>query len=116
MSVFSVDFYKKENGEVPVQAFLDNLDVKMRNKAIRSLQLLEEFGCELREPNSKSLGDGLFELRIKFANDITRIFYFFFVGNRIILTNGFVKKTVKTPKKEIEKAKTYKKDWEKRNK
>ena len=72
-----------------------------------SLALLEEFGNQLREPFSKPIGDGIFELRIKFSSDITRIFYFFVVDNKIILTNGFVKKTPKTPKAEIELAKKY---------
>lgn len=60
------------------------------------------------------MGDGLFELRIKFSSDITRIFYFFVVDNKIILTNGFVKKAAKTPKGELELARKYKKDYERR--
>ena len=56
----------------------------------------------------------MFELRIKFASDISRIFYFFVVDNRIILTNGFIKKTSKTPKSEIELARKYKEDYEMR--
>jgi phage-related protein len=49
--------------------------------------------------------DGLFEIKIKAGNDIYRIFCFFDKGNLIILLNGFQKKTGKTPKNEIEKAK-----------
>ena len=78
--------------------------------------LLEEFGNTLREPHSKPIGDSIFELRIKFASDITRIFYFFYVGNKIVLTNGFIKKTQKTPPAEIELAKKYKEDYEARSK
>ena len=84
----------------------------MRVKALASIDILAEFGNTLREPYSKSMGDGLFELRIKFAGDVTRIFYFFIVNNRIILTNGFVKKTQKTPSSEIALAKKYKADYE----
>ena len=112
--VFDIEFYRLENGEAPVEEFLDSLNPKMRNKAVRSLELLEEFGNTLREPNSKAMGDGLFELRIKFSSDISRIFYFFVVDNRIILTNGFIKKTQKTPKREIALARKYKKDYERR--
>lgn len=114
--MFDVEFYRLPNGKAPVEEFLDSLNVKMRNKALNSLVLLEEFGNTLREPHSKPIGDGIFELRIKFASDITRIFYFFYVGNKIVLTNGFIKKTQKTPPAEKELAKKYKEDYEARSK
>ena len=114
--MFSVDFYRLPNGRAPVEDFLDGLNIKMRNKALDSLLLLEEFGNNLREPYSKSIGDGLFELRIKFSSDISRVFYFFFADNKVILTNGFIKKTRKTPKVEIDLAKKYKADYESRMK
>ena len=113
--MFEVNYYRLENGTAPVEQFIDSLNPKMQVKAMYSLALLEEFGNQLREPFSKPIGDGIFELRIKFSSDITRIFYFFVVDNRIILTNGFVKKTPKTPKEEIELARKYKKDYERRN-
>jgi phage-related protein len=109
---FDVDYYTLPNGKQPVADFLDGLDVKMRVKAFRSISLLEEFGNGLREPDSKSLGDGLFELRIKFAGDIARVFYFFVVNNKIVLTNGFIKKSSATPKRELELARKYKADYE----
>jgi phage-related protein len=84
----------------------------MRVKTLGSIDILAEFGNTLREPYSKAIGNGLFELRIKFAGDISRIFYFFVVDNRIILTNGFVKKTPKTPPGEIALAMKYKADYE----
>ena len=64
-------------------------------------------GYELREPYSKFLEDGIFELRIKQGSNITRVLYFFFVNRKIILTNGFVKKTLKMPKNEIALARKY---------
>lgn len=57
----------------------------------------------LREPFSKPLGEGIFEVRAKQETDISRVLYFFVVGKKVILTNGFVKKTQKTPPREIEK-------------
>ena len=113
--MFEVEFYTLPDGRKPVKDFLDGLEPKMRAKALYGLSVLEEYGNALREPYSKPIGDGLFELRIKFANDITRIFYFFIVGNKIILTNGFVKKTAKTPPGEIKRAKDYKDDYERRH-
>ena len=114
--MFDVQYYTLLNGEKPVEKFLDNLDLKMRVKALGSIDILAEFGNTLREPYSKAIGKGLFELRIKFARDITRIFYFFVVDNTVILTNGFVKKTRKTPPNEIALAMKYKADYEGRQK
>ncbi len=114
--MFEIEFYRLKDGTAPVEKFLDRLNVKMRNKALNSLLILEEFGNALREPYSKPIGEGIFELRIQFANDISRIFYFFFVNNKIVVTNGFVKKTRKTPESEIVIARKYKKDYERRHK
>lgn len=113
--MFDVDFYELPNGEKPVKTFIDGLDKKMQAKALQSLVILGEYGNRLREPHSKALGDGLFELRIKFACDITRIFYFFVVNNKIVVTNGFVKKTMRTPKSELDLARKYKADYERRH-
>ncbi|MDR1916199.1 MAG: type II toxin-antitoxin system RelE/ParE family toxin [Synergistaceae bacterium] len=110
--MFEVEYYELPNGEKPVEQFIDSLDSKMRVKALESINILAKYGNTLREPYSKPLGKGLFALRIKFASDITRIFYFFCVGNKIILTNGFVKKTRKTPSSEIALALKYKTDYE----
>lgn len=74
--MFEIIFYRLPDGKAPVEEFMDSLNIKMRNKALDSLLILEEFGNTLREPYSKQIGDGLFELRIKFASDISRIFYF----------------------------------------
>ncbi len=71
-----VEFYEQENGHVPVEQFLQNLDPKARAKAVREIELLREFGTELREPYSKFLQKGLFELRIRISRRIYRIFYF----------------------------------------
>ena len=51
------------------------------------------------------------ELRCKLGSNITRALYFFYVGKRIVVTNGFVKKTQKTPPGEIKLAKDRRKDW-----
>ena len=56
--------------------------------------------------------DRLYEIRIQFASDIFRIFCFFDEGKLVVLTNGFQKKTQKTPKREIEKALKIKEEYE----
>lgn len=111
MDKFTVGFYEKENGEKPVELFLDKLDIKMRSKLLMILKILQEKGNLLSEPYSKHLDDGIFEIRGKVGSDISRVLYFFYFGGRIIVTNGFIKKTQKTPSKEIEKAKCYRKDY-----
>ena len=55
--------------------------------------------------------DGIFELRCILGKDITRVLFFFYLDEKIVLTNGFVKKTRKIPKKEIELAKSRRKDF-----
>lgn len=83
----------------------------MQAKIFKNLELLEIRENELREPFSKHIEDGIFEIRNKVGNDITGIFYFFVIGQKIILTNGFIKKTQKTPKAEIALAKKYRNDY-----
>ena len=83
----------------------------MQAKIFKNLELLEIRGNELREPFSKHIEDGIFEIRNKVGNDITGIFYFFVIEQKIILTNGFIKKTQKTPKAEIALAKKYRNDY-----
>lgn len=112
MSKYTVKFYEKANGECPIEDFFDTLDVKMRAKILKNLKMyLEEIGPHLREPHSKELKNGIFEFRVKFGSDITRNLYFFWNNGDIIMTNGFVKKTQKTPKRIIELAETYRKDY-----
>ena len=115
MALFEIEFYQLSNGREPAKEFLTDLDVKMRAKMADTISLLQDNGFELREPYSKHLTDGIFELRAKVGSDATRVLYFFYVNRRIILTNGFVKKTQKTPAGEIEKAKRYRADYLERN-
>ena len=116
---FIIEFYEDTNEDKPVEKFLLSLDVKMQAKLLGMLQILQEKKNQLREPYSKYLEDGIFELRTKNGTDITRVLYFFYYGRKIILTNGFVKKTQKTqktPRKEILLAKRRKADYIERSK
>ena len=115
MVLFEIEFYQLSNGREPAKEFLMGLEVKIRAKMADTISLLQDNGYELREPYSKHLADGIFELRAKVGSDATRVLYFFYVDRRIILTNGFVKKTQKTPVGEIEKAKRYRTDFLKRH-
>lgn len=115
MEKFIVEFFEKSDGSFPVEDFILSQDLKMQAKLFRMLELLELKGNELREPYSKFLEDGIYEIRAKHGSDITRVLYFFISGRTIILTNGFVKKTQKTPRMELEIAKKYREEYRKRS-
>jgi len=108
---YQVEFFRKENGTYPAEDYINSLDDKMSAKIYRVLTMVEANGPELREPYSRHLDDGIFEVRAKFGSNITRVLYFFYIGKRIILTHGFTKKTQKTPQSEINKAKTYRNEF-----
>ncbi len=68
-SEFEIVLYTKENGEVPVDDFIASIDKKMRAKLLMGIKLLRENGNQLREPYTKHLEDGIFELRAKVGNE-----------------------------------------------
>jgi len=109
--MFKVIFYESDDGKRPAEKFLSTLEVKMRAKMVGILEILQENGNQLRETYSAYLHDGIFEIRGKIGSNITRILYFFFNDGKIILTNGFIKKTNKIPKNELALAKKYRKDY-----
>lgn len=117
---WEIEFYEKEDGEIPVENFLNTLPPKHQAKAIREIELLEEYGIHLPFPHTSAIkGEdykGLWELRIKVASDISRIFYFLHDGNRFVLLHGFVKKSDKTPVKELEIARNRRDDYRRRYK
>jgi len=116
--IFEVELYQKENGRIPIQDFLLSLPPKLRAKAFSDMELLQKHGNDLREPYVKPIkgkyGRDLYELRIRFANDIARIFYFTYHNNKFVLLHGFIKKTMKTPIEEIKKAQQYMEDYKRR--
>ena len=107
-------FYEKEDGTMPAKEFLDGLDKQLEARMYQNILLLESYGPALREPESKKLQDKIFELRTRVGTNSARVLYFFYYGGKAVLTNGFMKKTKKTPVKEIEKAKKYRDDYIKR--
>lgn len=109
MKKFEIIPFVKTNGDAPVLEFIKTQNPKMQAKILKELELLENLGNRLNGKYTKHLDNGIFELRIKFSSDITRILYFFHIEKKIIITNGFLKKTQKTPVSEIDLAKKYRK-------
>ena len=85
---------------------------KVRDKIIWTFDLIEMLD-KVPETYLKHLEgtDKLFEIRVQNGNDIFRIFCFFDEGNLVVITNGFQKKTQKTPKQEIERALKIKNEY-----
>ena len=106
---WSVELFKICENHCPVKNFISNIENnKLKAKIVRAIDLLQLLGDQLREPECKYISDGIFELRVRQGSNHVRIMYFFASNKRIILTNGFIKKSNKTPKGEIEKALYYK--------
>ncbi|MEW6171372.1 MAG: type II toxin-antitoxin system RelE/ParE family toxin [Candidatus Omnitrophota bacterium] len=101
MSKFNCYYYLTESNKSPIKDFIDSLDIATQKKFFFVKELLEEFGHKLPLPHAKYIGESIFELRIKAREGAIRILYFFFHQNKIIFTNGFIKKSNKTPKNEI---------------
>ena len=89
--MYGIILYDTEDGRCPVQELLDSLEPKLLAKTLRTFDLLEMNGPLLREPYSKPLENGIFELRAKQESDIVRVLYFFIGGKKAVLTNGFIK-------------------------
>lgn len=69
---------------------------------LKLAEMMIEHGSNLGLPHTKSLSDGLFELRLKSKEGIGRVFYCTKVGKNIVMLHSFVKKSQKTPKKEMD--------------
>jgi phage-related protein len=67
----------------------------------RLVELLMEFGPNVRMPHSRAMGGGLFELRPRDREGIGRAFYCFVVGQRVVILHAFAKKTHETPEQEL---------------
>jgi phage-related protein len=89
-----------------VEEFLSSLNEKEVAKAIKTIELLEEFENNLGMPHSRHMSDGLLELRIRGTREI-RIFYCF-RKNTAVLLHACIKKTQRTLDKELYKARTAK--------
>jgi len=100
--VWNIILYESSRKEKPVGEFIKSLEKNTRAKVSHSINILSEYGPNLKMPYSKFIGSRLFELRIRGREEI-RIFYSF-LDNKVYLLHGFKKKTQKTPQKELKLA------------
>lgn len=101
MARFTCYYYLTESNRSPVREFIDSLDISTQRRFFFVKELLEEFGHRLPYPHAKYIRDGIFELRFHGREGAIRVLYFFLQQDKIVFVNGFVKKTNKTPRKEI---------------
>ena len=94
-----------------VKEYIDKIPKKEQAKVFAYLELLKEQKGYLDEPYSRHIQGKIRELRVDFARNRHRIFYFIFIGKKIIILHAFLKKTAKTPKIEIIKALNNYKDF-----
>ena len=86
-----------------LENWLNDIPKDIKARIINIIDLLIEYGPQnVREPYVKHIRGKLFEIRAKGKDGIARVFYFTMTGQRIVLIHGFIKKTQKTPKKELE--------------
>ena len=103
---WSVEFLDQD-----VQSLLDALPVDIRARFQRIVELIHSHGLEhVREPYVKHLEGPLWEMRMKGRDGIARAVYVTAVGKRVVIVHVFVKKTQKTPRREIETALTRAKE------
>ena len=104
MGACKVVYYVTDSGRIPVEEFANDLDFRSRRKFVDTVELLENLGRELGWPHAKYIGDEIFELRFEGVEGSLRVLYFFFDGDKAVLTNGFPKQSNKTPKNEKQTA------------
>ncbi|MBK8465569.1 MAG: type II toxin-antitoxin system RelE/ParE family toxin [Chloracidobacterium sp.] len=84
-----------------VESFVLGLPDGLLARYLRLTDMMLEFGANLGMPHTRAMSDGLFELRVKGKEGIARVFYCTVVGQRIVMLHGFIKKSEKTPPKEL---------------
>ena len=85
-----------------VEAEINALPAGFLARFMRYAERMETYGPNLGMPHTRSMGDGLFELRLKAAEGIARILFCTVVERQIVLLHQFVKKSEKTPKRELQ--------------
>ena len=108
----TIAFYENSSGQLPVEEFLDSLTDQQARKVTWVMRLVEQLQLVPRQYFKKLLGtERIWEVRIQVAGNIFRILGFMDTDNRVVLTNGFAKKSQKTPQQEIALAEQRRQDY-----
>ena len=102
---FEIKYYSES-----VQAQILELPDSLAARYIVLTRRMLAIGPNLGEPHTKAMGSGLFELRLKGAEEIARVFYCTLIGKRIVMLHSFVKKSQRTPKQELDVAQSRMKE------
>lgn len=94
---FSIEYYSESVAE-EILALPDSLAARY----VVLTRRMAAVGPNLGAPHTDAFGDGLFELRLKGQDGIARVFFCALVGRRVMVLHSFIKKTQKTPRREIE--------------
>jgi phage-related protein len=105
--MFEIDYFSEA-----VRLDVAALPFDMRARYAAYTGRMKQFGPNLGMPHSRAMGGGLFELRLKGADGIARVFYCVVREGRIVMLHCFTKKTQATPKRELEIAKRRKKEMD----
>jgi phage-related protein len=105
---YSIHYYSVE-----VQEAIMNLPDTLQARYIGLTQRMVEYGPHLGLPHTEAFGSGLFELRLKGAEGIARVFFCTMVKQEIVMLHSFIKKTQKTPQKELNIARLRMKELKK---
>lgn len=105
--MFTVHYFSET-----VRLKVAGLPLEMRARYAAYTERMKQFGANLGMPHSRAMGGGLFELRLKGADGIARVFYCVAQERRIVILHSFIKKTQATPKRELEIARRRKKEMD----
>lgn len=113
MSGWEIVFYVAPDGRCPVEEFIAGLPERVQARFAHVLELLQTYGLQVGEPFVKSIHGvrKLAEIRVRVSSDSYRIFFFTYTGRKMILLHGFVKKSQKTPPREIRIAQQRMQDY-----
>jgi phage-related protein len=93
-----------------LQKSILNLPSGLLGRYLHCTDRMQLYGPDLGMPHTKSMGSGLFELRLKSKEGIGRVFFCTVIGREIVMLHQFIKKTDKTPAKDLSLAQTRMKE------